>query len=825
MRLRDVNLTSVVLRTFLFLQTLPIVLSCIYLLNGWKPMPIFNRTASADVVISGHVIKTYKEQQYRTDAMTFTATVKLFDVYKGKRLLRNIPTLDDSQHVYNVTNFGDRKMCYADVMEGRNYILFLTTYKQRLSAKYDDIFGAATKYTESNVDEVKAQVGLDVADWTEWGACSRSCDGGRQARKRNCTAPSGDCDDLDMEKRACNTFNCDLLHDLLSHLGVYKLPLGVYHVHQRPGAFNVTRRARLYTPFSDIFPNNLPQEFSLLASIRVGQNFSGYLLTLSDSQGVQIFGLKFTQNDTESVISITVLNTSTSQSYNVLSLAFTSISEDLQQFAIGFTPERIQVHYDCDKIYTKQIKNIDPSVWFRGLMMSIGPYSEEAEGQFEGSIEQLALIEDPRAAEQQCSEQYDDSDRAIKDEENNEIDDFRGPRTENTDDKTVQETKQPHGIANSSTTLAPSPQGQWTEWSECSRTCGRGVQVRSLYCGDNVLSACALAGRDSEQGRWCFLRPCAVECRPQCQNGGRCLHSGSCFCPSGFTGSACEHDMCGVQCENGGWCVGPGLCQCPPGFTGNQCETAVCDPPCGPRGHCLRPGFCSCPYGYMPPNCDPICLLPCMNGGKCVGHNTCQCPRGYVGQDCSIPICRRGCYNGGRCVAPNKCACASGFVGSRCQKAVCDPACQNKGRCLYPDVCQCKRGFSGLFCETAVCRKSCKNGGVCAGGNRCTCQEGFRGRWCHKPIRSSKCRHVCQNGGRCRKNKCKCTPAFHGERCEKRKCHYQSYLIPYVDTYPKLERFDVVTSCKLWPWATCVETRMQYVLTPRTLYRSEYRCL
>ena len=160
MRLRDVNLTSVVLRTFLFLQTLPIVLSCIYLPNGWKPMPIFNRTASADIVISGHVMKTFKEQQYRTEAMTYTATVKLFDIYKGNRLLRNIPTIDDSQNVYNVTNFGDRKMCYADVMEGRNYLLFLTTYKQRLSAKYDDIFGAATKYTESNVDEVKAQVGL-----------------------------------------------------------------------------------------------------------------------------------------------------------------------------------------------------------------------------------------------------------------------------------------------------------------------------------------------------------------------------------------------------------------------------------------------------------------------------------------------------------------------------------------------------------------------------------------------------------------------------------------------------------------------------------------
>ena len=165
MRLRYVNLTSVILRTFLFLQGLPIVLSCIYLLNGWTPMSVANRTARADIVLSGHVIKAFKEREFRTEAMTYAATVQLFDVYKGRKLLRNIPVLKDSLNVYNISNFGDRKMCYADIDDGRNYIFFLTTYKQRLSAKYDDIFGASTEYTESNSRQVQEQVGQGTSSF------------------------------------------------------------------------------------------------------------------------------------------------------------------------------------------------------------------------------------------------------------------------------------------------------------------------------------------------------------------------------------------------------------------------------------------------------------------------------------------------------------------------------------------------------------------------------------------------------------------------------------------------------------------------------------
>ena len=124
------------------------------------PMSVYNRTAFADVVLSAHVVRTFKAREFRTAAQTYSAEVKILDVYKGSKLLHEIPVaVNEPNKIYNISNFGDRKMCYADVMEGDSYIFFLTTYKERLSAKYDDIFGATAKYTEYNVQEVLDQVG------------------------------------------------------------------------------------------------------------------------------------------------------------------------------------------------------------------------------------------------------------------------------------------------------------------------------------------------------------------------------------------------------------------------------------------------------------------------------------------------------------------------------------------------------------------------------------------------------------------------------------------------------------------------------------------
>ena len=59
-----------------------------------------------------------------------------------------------------------------------------------------------------------------------------------------------------------------------------------------------------------------------------------------------------------------------------------------------------------------------------------------------------------------------------------------------------------------------------------------------------------------------------------CQNGGYCS-SGSCVCPTGYSGNNCEYDACySVTCQNNGYCSS-GYCVCPTGYTGTYCENAT----------------------------------------------------------------------------------------------------------------------------------------------------------------------------------------------------------------------------------------------------------
>ncbi|KAL4229384.1 Neurexophilin [Mactra antiquata] len=737
--------------------------------------------------MAAHVLNTYKEKEHRTEAMTYTATVKVLDIYKGGKLLRNIRVV--KPHVYNVSNFGDRKMCYADVTEGENYILFLTTYKQRLSAKYDDIFGASTKYTEKNALEVERQVGEGVSDWLEWSSCSKSCDQGYQVRKRNCTGHSDDCNPDTMDKRSCNSFSCNNIHDLLHHLGVYKLPLGVYHVHDRPGAFNITQSAKLYAPLSEIFPYSLPHKLSLMLSIKFSPTYSGYFFTLSDLAGNQRFALKFDSHSNTNdagrinveIYNVVDLDTLNEVQYDVDS----EISvNDWHWMALKIEDNNIDLYIDCELVISKTLTSTQMLPLNSNLMIAIGAYFDKYGKGFQGQIEQLVITDDADSAQLHCSTELDHiEDRAIKDEGNNHIIDIEDSvnTTESTqdipDDKIFTKTDLPSDIEDTTTAVVEFS-AEWTEWSPCSRSCGRGVQTRTLYCGDNVISTCIHAGFNSVQNRWCYIQPCKVLCRKN-------------------------------KCLNGGRCIANDICACPVGYTGNMCQTAICNPPCGNGGQCVQPGYCSCPYGYMPPNCDPVCVLPCKNKGRCVGPNKCKCKKGYVGADCSTPVCRRGCYNGGRCVSPGKCSCPQGFTGTRCHKPVCNPKCKNNGRCLYPGICQCKRGYNGPLCENLVCRKFCQNGGYCSGNNRCTCPEGYRGRWCHKLIKYHECQAECLNGGRCRKGRCRCLDGFTGTRCEKRHCQYETYLRPYLQTFKKLEPRDVATLCGPWRWMTCLETRME----------------
>lgn len=129
---------------------------CILLLNGWEPLTLGERALLADIVLTVRTLDTFKTD--RSSAQTYTAEFQSLRVLSGFKHLRSVKA-DRGENVYNISNFGDKTMCYADVDTGETYILFLTVFDGRLSAKYDDIFGAAAEYSEENEEDILTALG------------------------------------------------------------------------------------------------------------------------------------------------------------------------------------------------------------------------------------------------------------------------------------------------------------------------------------------------------------------------------------------------------------------------------------------------------------------------------------------------------------------------------------------------------------------------------------------------------------------------------------------------------------------------------------------
>lgn len=154
--------------TFVLVSCLPeFCLPCILLLNGWSPLSVGERTDLADVVAVGRALRPFKQQRH-PESNTYTAEFVFLSVPKGRKHLEETShgtiVMETGMTRYNVTNFGDRNACYADVTDGEEYVIFMTMFERHLSAKYDDLFGALQERTREAEEEVYEALGMIYYD-------------------------------------------------------------------------------------------------------------------------------------------------------------------------------------------------------------------------------------------------------------------------------------------------------------------------------------------------------------------------------------------------------------------------------------------------------------------------------------------------------------------------------------------------------------------------------------------------------------------------------------------------------------------------------------
>ncbi|XP_035230421.1 neurogenic locus notch homolog protein 1-like isoform X2 [Stegodyphus dumicola] len=345
---------------------------------------------------------------------------------------------------------------------------------------------------------------------------------------------------------------------------------------------------------------------------------------------------------------------------------------------------------------------------------------------------------------------------------------------------------------------------------ECN--CGKGAACTFqpvLFRGISKTCICKEGYKDVEG-------TCTDQCTTNpCRNGGTCVNSYECKCPSGYVGPKCERRK-GCECEDGK-CVNE-VCTCPKGF-GLRHNTKCLKCNCGEDNGCKFSAFwgiktCHCKEGYKEIQgvCVDSCLVsPCQNGGTCENSYTCRCSAGYRGLKCEMKdYCSNvGCQHGGTCSNTDEtfsCNCQLPHIGKTCQKEICDfNICRNNAACEYrEDVnhfnqngpldifihsfiekfvkCNCTYPYSGKYCEKppGTCDSNpCQNNGLCIekdSDTECMCPPPFAGKNCEIDVCSL---NPCKNGGTCRFNGweslknwekvvtfCECKLPFFGEFCE-----------------------------------------------------------
>ena len=179
------------------------------------------------------------------------------------------------------------------------------------------------------------------------------------------------------------------VHNLLSYLGVYKLPLGVSTIPDRHDAFNISSRAKLFTPLNSIYTKELPHDFSLLMTLKFPQNYSGYYFTLSDLTGKQRFALQYAAD------TLTVQYFDQNEISNTKSPTFDVNFSDgfWHKVALSVSGYQLELYLDCDTVIVKDLHRSQQSILGSNLMLALGPYFARYGSPFEVSYDLTHLYQ------------------------------------------------------------------------------------------------------------------------------------------------------------------------------------------------------------------------------------------------------------------------------------------------------------------------------------------------------------------------------------------------------------------------------------------------
>ncbi|KAF9036834.1 insulin-like growth factor binding protein [Panaeolus papilionaceus] len=201
----------------------------------------------------------------------------------------------------------------------------------------------------------------------------------------------------------------------------------------------------------------------------------------------------------------------------------------------------------------------------------------------------------------------------------------------------------------------------------------------------------------------------SASCSPACAGNSVCSSSGTCTCPTGFTGSSCE------TCAEGFF--GPDCQPCP-----DDCPE--CDQGLTGSGRCLTapvptsaPSNCNCLNGQCGNNGQCVCNVGWTTGTNGTACASCE-PGFFLSSTGDCQVCQAGCSQ----CADSTAICASckdGFVADTNDRSKCVPA---PARQSNGSLCPARSFSTGSGC--AACASSCDS---CSGAssNQClSCPSG-----------------------------------------------------------------------------------------------------